>query len=150
VCKLLLLALGCLLWLNIGPARADGKKSGFLRQSYKDSKGQPHAYVLFVPHDYKGDKPYPLILFLHGLGECGTDGKQAEVGIGPAIQKREQSFPFITLFPQAAQPSPDFASTWRDDQPAGEQALAILDAVQKQYNVDKKRVYLTGLSMGGY
>src|SRR5262249_43200392 len=112
---------------------------------HKDSDGGEAKYVLFVPHDYKGDKAYPLILFLHGAGETGTDGhKQAEVGLGPAIKKREKNFGFIAVFPQAQK------RTWRSDSPEAQRALAILAEVQKEYKVDPKRIYLTGLSMGGY
>ena len=50
--------------------------------------------TFFVPHDYKGDKEYPVILFLHGSGETGADGdKQRQEGIGTAIKKREKTFP---------------------------------------------------------
>ncbi|HJT78539.1 MAG TPA: prolyl oligopeptidase family serine peptidase [Gemmataceae bacterium] len=133
--------------LGMARARAAGKggEHGFLDRVYKDADGKEAKYVLFVPHAYKGDKPYPVILFLHGSGESGTDGhRQAEVGIGPAIRKREQMFPFITVFPQSQK------RTWRADSADAKRALAILEEVQKQYRTDPKRVYLTGLSMGGY
>jgi predicted peptidase len=151
-CKLLVVGLLCLAWLSIVPARSAGDPpaTGFVRQVYKDAMGQEFNYAVFVPLDYKGDKPYPLILFLHGLGESGTDGKQVEVGIGPAIAKREKTFPSIVVFPQAAKPTREIFDTWYADQPDGKRALAILDIVQKQYKVDPRRVYLTGLSMGGF
>jgi predicted peptidase len=141
-----------LAWLSFARARAanDPPATGFVRQTYKDETGKEYNYVVFVPLDYKGDRPYPLILFLHGLGECGTDGKQVNVGLGPAIVKREKTFPFITLFPQAVKPTREIFNTWLPDQPDGKRALAMLDIVQKQYNVDPRRVYLTGLSMGGF
>lgn len=136
-------------FLVLGLARvraADrAEEHGFLNRIFKDADGKEAKYVLFVPHDYKGDKAYPVILFLHGAGETGTDGhRQAEVGIGPAIRKREQTFPFITVFPQSQK------RTWRADSADAKRALAILDEVQKQYKTDPKRVYLTGLSMGGF
>ena len=98
-----------------------------------------------MPHDYKGDKEYPLILFLHGSGETGTDGKkQTKVGLGPAMRKQEKTFPFFVLFPQSQK------RTWKADSKDAKRALAILDEVQKEYKIDDKRLYLTGLSMGGY
>jgi predicted peptidase len=85
-----------------------------------------------------------LILFLHGSGETGTDGKkQAQTGLGSAIKKHEKTFPFIAIFPQSQK------RTWKADSEDGLRAMAILDVVQKEYKVDPKRVYLTGLSMGG-
>src|SRR5262249_31825807 len=101
--------------------------------------------VLFVPHDYKGDKPCPVILFLHGAGETGTDGdKQARVGLGRAIRQREKTFPFIAIFPQSQKRS------WRAGSEDGQRAQRLPATMQKEYKTDPKRVYLTGLSMGGY
>jgi predicted peptidase len=131
---------------------ANAADTGFIDKTFKDSSGTEHKYVLFVPHDYKKDTPTPTILFLHGAGETkpkegaktkGTPKMPVEVGIGPAIKKREKTFPFLTIIPQA----PTFG--WGAGSAGGKLALAILDEVEKEYSVDKKRVYLTGLSMGG-
>src|SRR5262245_32404227 len=131
--------------------------TGFIDKTYKDSSGTEHKYVVFVPHNYKKGAPTPTILFLHGAGETkqqpakqkeGAKPKAppkmpVEVGIGPAIKKREKTFPFLTIIPQA----PRFG--WGAGSDGGKLALAILDEVEKEYSVDKKRLYLTGLSMGG-
>src|SRR5256885_11020513 len=87
--------------LALGPllARAAEPTRGFLDRVHKDPGGKEAKYVLFVPHDYKPGTSYPLILFLHGIGESGTDGRrQAEVGLGPAVRKRAKSFPAFVLF----------------------------------------------------
>jgi predicted peptidase len=124
--------------------RAD-EKTGFLDRVYKDADGKEAKYVLFVPKDYDGKKAYPLILFLHGAGETGTDNqKQVAVGLGKAIKEQADTFPCITVFPQSQK------RTWKADSDDGKRALAILDEVEKDYKVNKKRVYLTGLSMGGF
>ncbi len=123
----------------------DEVKTGFINKVYKGPDGTESKYVVFIPHDYKGDKEYPVILFLHGAGETGTDGeKQAKTGIGPAIKKKEKEFPFIVVMPQSEK------RTWKADSMDGKRALAILDEVMKAYKTDSKRVYLTGLSMGGF
>jgi predicted peptidase len=125
---------------------APAADTGFLDKTFKGADGVESKYVLFVPHDYKKGTPTPTILFLHGAGETkGAKGGHmpVEVGIGPAIKKREKSFPFLTIIPQA----PKFG--WGAGSEGGKLALAILDHVEKEYSVDKKRVYLTGLSMGG-
>jgi predicted peptidase len=144
--KMLLLASCCLV---IGPAlhvRAEDKvEHGFLDRVHKDADGKEAKYVIFVPKGYTGEKAYPLILFLHGAGETGTDGKkQAVVGLGKAIKEQGDSFSFIAVFPQSQK------RNWKADSDDGKRALAILDEVEKGYKVDKKHVYLTGLSMGGY
>src|SRR6516162_408130 len=110
----------------LGPAlvRADEVKHGFLDRVHKDGDGKEAKYVLFVPHDYKGDKDYPLILFLHGAGETGSDGvKQSKVGLGPAVKKDEKSFPCFVIFPQSQKRS------WKAGSPDADRALAILDEV---------------------
>lgn len=131
---------------------ANAADTGFLDKTFKDSAGVEHKYVLFVPHDYKKDTPTPTILFLHGAGETkqkeGAKPKSppkmpVEVGIGPAIKNREKAFPFLTIIPQA----PRFG--WGAGSDGAKLALAILEDVEKNYSVDKKRLYLTGLSMGG-
>ena len=140
-----LLALAVMSAFAVTASAAD---TGFLDKTYKGTDGTEHKYVLFVPHDYKKDKPTPTILFLHGAGETkqkeGKAGKMpVEVGIGPAIKKREKSFPFLTIIPQA----PKFG--WGAGSDGAKMALGILESVEKEYSVDPKRVYLTGLSMGG-
>jgi predicted peptidase len=144
--KFMALALVALVGAGQAPCRAaDKDERGFLDRVHKDSDGKEAKYVLFVPHDYKGDKAYPLILFLHGSGESGSDGKkQAGQGIGNAIKKQEKTFGFITVFPQSQK------RTWAADSEDAKRALDILAEVQKQYKVDAKKVYLSGLSMGGF
>ncbi len=127
---------------------AQAADTGFLDKTFKDSTGTEHKYVLFVPHDYKKGQTRPTILFLHGAGETKTkDGKgkmPVEVGIGPAIKKREKTFPFITIIPQAP------VRGWQNGGESAKMALGILESVEKEYTVDAKRTYLTGLSMGGF
>jgi predicted peptidase len=144
-CSLLMAGVVALAWLLPSVCRAEeAKKVGFIDRVHKDADGKEIKYVLFVPADYKGDKPYPVILFLHGAGETKGGGKMpVEVGIGPAIKKQEKTFPFITIIPQAQQRG------WSANGPEGKRAIEILDEVMKEYKTDPKRVYLTGLSMGG-
>jgi predicted peptidase len=118
--------------------------TGFLNHVHKDADGKEAKYVLFVPHDFKGDKPYPVILFLHGSGErVGGKKQPVEVGIGTAVKKREKDFPCLVIFPQAQR-------NWQANSADAKRALDILAEVEKEYKIDGKRVYLTGLSMGGY
>jgi predicted peptidase len=136
----------CLFALSavIVAAHAGDKKTGFIRKVHK-GKDSDAKYIVFVPPDYKGDKEYPVILFLHGAGSTGDDGeKQIKGGLAKAIRDKKQDFPFIVLFPQAHQKG------WGAKGESAKRALAILEEVQKDYKTDKKRVYLTGLSMGGF
>ncbi|MBI2804193.1 MAG: dienelactone hydrolase family protein [Planctomycetes bacterium] len=132
-----------LLLVGVADLRAQ-EKTGFLDKVYREGDGDAR-YIVFVPKTYTGEKEYPVILFLHGAGETGTDGKrQAAVGLGKAIRNKKGDFPFIVVFPQSQK------RTWRAGSGDAKRALAILEVVQKSYKTDKKRVYLTGLSMGGF
>lgn len=99
-------------------------------------------YLLFLPKGYEENakKKWPLILFLHGAGERGTN-VWAVNNHGPAKYiVRNPDFPFILVSPQCPP-----KETWSNDA-----LLELLNDVEKKYRVDKSRVYLTGLSMGGY
>lgn len=119
---------------------------GFLNRVHKDSDGNEAKYMLFVPHFYSNEakNPYPVILFLHGSEQSGTDGKkQVILGLAGAIKNRESTFPFFVIFPQSQK------RTWQADSGDAKRALDILGEVEMEYKIDRKRVYLTGLSMGG-
>ena len=120
-------------------------KHGFVKKTHKNADGTESPYVVFVPHDYDGTKEVPVILFLHGSGET-KGGKQQpmDVGIGSAIRKQEKTFPAVVVIPQSEK------RTWRANSDDGKRAVAILDGVMKEYKIDAKRQYLTGLSMGGF
>lgn len=131
--------------LAAGPAFAADAKTGFVDKVFKNADGTESPYVVYVPTGYDGTKDVPVILFLHGAGETkGGTKKPVEVGIGPAIRKREKTFPFLVVIPQSEK------RTWQADTPDGKRALAILDAVTKEYKTDAARTYLSGLSMGGF
>jgi predicted peptidase len=98
-------------------------------------------YLLFLPQDYgKSEQRWPLIFFLHGAGERGTDVWKVAAHGPPKRVREHPEFPFIVLSPQC----PD-GEIWSRDV-----LLALLDDVTKTYKVDASRIYLTGLSMGGY
>lgn len=130
-------------------ASAAENEKGFVDRAFRDKDGD-HKYVVFIPHDYTSKVKWPVILFLHGAGERGTDGQApVKVGLGRAIRAREKDFKAIAVFPQCESRGPA-ARGWHAGSVDGKRALAILDQVEKDYSTDKDRVYLTGLSMGGF
>lgn len=105
--------------------------------------GQTYQYQVFVPSRLAKGKT-PVILFLHGSGERGSDGeKQTQAGLGPYLRAHAEEFPAIVVFPQ----SPDNRS-WDGD--VAQMAFAVLDAATDEFSGDPDRVYLTGMSRGGY
>ena len=104
--------------------------------------GVRYPYQLFAPRSRR--KRRPVVLFLHGSGERGDDGeKQLHVGLGPVLVERAREFPAIVVLPQAPA-----GAVWADS--AARAALAALDATIAEFGADEDRIYLTGISMGGY
>ncbi len=99
-------------------------------------------YLLYLPPDYAQNrhKRYPLILFLHGSGERGTDLNKVKVHGPPKEIAKGRSFPFIILSPQC-----NDQGGWQTPSLEG-----LLDDAEKRFRVDKDREYLSGLSMGGF
>ncbi len=85
----------------VSDAYGGGKQqTGFLDKVYTAPDGYEAKYVVFVPHAYDGKKVFPLILFLHGAGLSGKDGRRQTNGaLAKAIRKQEKEFAFITVFP---------------------------------------------------
>lgn len=138
---LLLMVTGC---FSANPAKSLTNmppNTGFTVRASTGAAGV-HKYSVFIPRDYTPSKQYPTIVFLHGIGESGSDGiGSTKVGLGPRIAKLNGNFPFIAIFPQTGW---DWTSKESDD--------IMMDAikdVQSAYSVDKDRISVTGMSSGG-
>ncbi|MEM9016844.1 MAG: prolyl oligopeptidase family serine peptidase [Verrucomicrobiota bacterium] len=99
-------------------------------------------FLLSLPDGYVADekKKWPLVIFLHGAGERGEDITKVAIHGPPKRVEEGADFPFILASPQC--PSEE----WWTDQPV----LELVDYIEEAYRVDPDRIYLTGLSMGGY
>ena len=129
---------------------AAAPNTGFLRRIYRDDAGE-HKYTVFVPAAYRADQKWPVLLYLHGAGSRGTDGRLPLIGgIGPQIEARAQTLPMLVVFPQCEDVEGRAAVGWRADGPDAKRALAILDEVEKEFNVDRQHEILAGASMGGF
>lgn len=105
-------------------------------------KASAYPYLLFLPKNYEHTNVngYPVLLFLHGSGERGTDINLVKKNGTPGFVENIDDFPFILVTPQC--PS---GEVWDN-----ERLMAVLDEVIGKYDVDTNRVYCTGLSMGGF
>lgn len=99
-------------------------------------------YLLHVPPTYDKKNAWPLILFLHGSGERGEDLNLVKLHGIPRVLASEPEFPFMVVAPQCLKDS-----YWHYEL---ESLKGLLDDIIENYKVDVQRVYLTGLSMGGY
>jgi predicted peptidase len=126
------------------PIRAKIPETGFLDRTVIVAKAK-YKFQVFVPDTWTASKKWPVILFLHGVGERGDDGlSQTGLGIGPAIRANRSRFPAIVVMPQCRK------DLWWMDSPMDDVAMAALAQASKEFQGDPRRTYLTGLSMGGY
>jgi predicted peptidase len=118
-------------------------ETGFLDRTVTVN-GVIYRYQVYVPVDYTPQKTYPVLLFLHGAGERGDDGlRQTQVGLGAAIRHARDRFPFLVVFPQAHR-----ETRWVGEMAA--QALQALEQTVTEFHGDPHRLYLSGISLGGY
>lgn len=132
--------------LNMNTAGTEHLKKTF----YDSQNGNTLQYCLFLPDDYSPDKKYPVILFLHGAGEIGTDNTTHLSNLRNMFANNaDYVAQSILICPQ----TPEW---WRLDRDYGDRkgtlssAMHLLEKIQNEYSCDENRIYITGLSMGGY
>lgn len=131
-------------WLSCAVASpAWAADSGFTARQV-EVDGHEVAYQVFVPRGWSAGREWPVVLFLHGSGERGSDNQlQLKQGLPPWLKMHGDDFPAVVVAPQA----PD-GTLW--DGAQEQSALAALEDSIKAYHGDRSRLYVTGLSMGGY
>src|SRR2546430_5479286 len=109
---------------------------------FKKTERLKTDYLLLLPKGYEKNsvRRWPLMLFLHGAGERGTDVWKVATHGPPKQVAADPDFPFIVVSPQCPE-----NSLW-----SKAVLLALLEEIQHKYAVHTNRIYLTGLSMGGY
>jgi predicted peptidase len=102
------------------------------------------SYWLYLPQDYAANAghEWPLILFLHGAGERGDDPAMVKRNGIPRLLEQGSHLPFVVVSPQC----PAHSMWWAESLAV----MALLDQVCRTHTVDANRLYLTGLSLGGY
>jgi poly(3-hydroxybutyrate) depolymerase/lysophospholipase L1-like esterase len=132
----------------------------FEARIFTAADGAKLPYRLLKPRNYDPAQKYPLVLFLHGAGERGEDnGSQLKHG-APAFAKAEarEKYPCFVIAPQCPKDRKWVEMDWggpsgiapADAGPMQALTLACVDAIAKEFSVDQDRLYVTGLSMGGY
>jgi len=96
-------------------------------------------YLLYLPDIEAPGKGFPLMLFLHGGGERGTDLDLIKKHGPPSFLDERTDFPFLVISPQCPE-----EETWDPLL-----LLALINEISGVYFVDTNRIYVTGLSMGG-
>ena len=101
-----------------------------------------YEYLLHLPGDYDPEsaQTYPFILFLHGAGERGDDLDSVKLHGPPKFLDQEKDFPFIVVSPQCP------AGEWWESYKLN----TLMEELAEKYRIDRHRIYMTGLSMGGF
>lgn len=135
--------------LGTGSAAAD--VSDYIRGEYTDETvgewGGTIMYRLFVPEDYDETKKYPLVLFLHGAGEFDSDNEAQLTGaynVTKRLIKDDylEKYPCIILAPQCSG-----IGGWSMGAPL---VMSLINSLSEKYSIDRERLYITGLSLGGF
>jgi poly(3-hydroxybutyrate) depolymerase len=119
-----------------------------------DNYSHDLPYRLFIPDDYDAQKSYPLVTFLSGVGERGTDNLlQLTANEGATVWAKPENQvvnPSFVLAPQC--PESDSWYDFASDQlsVSSQMTMDIIDSLIQEFSIDTSRLYLTGLSMGGY
>jgi predicted peptidase len=102
----------------------------------------PLQYLVQLPGQYQTErqKRWPLLVFLHGGSGRGSDIALVKRYGPPIVAEKRTDFPFVLVSPQCAE-----GEIWTDT----EALMAMIDVVQRDYRIDSRRIYLTGISMGG-
>lgn len=150
---------------RISLAQPSPVPAGFTKSAYQDEAGNVLPYQILFPRNYDRNRQYPLVLFLHGAGERGTDNEKQLTHGGKLFldEKARTDFPAIVVFPQCPPESYwssvnidrekrpmllDFSYNDQLNWPT-QAAVDLVKSLLKTESVDKNRVYLMGLSMGG-
>ena len=114
----------------------------YTKHKWKSDQWHNFNYVVNLPKDYDEQKTYPLVFFLHGAGERGDDLEVASThGYMRYVREQDKDYPFIFVAPQC--PGWDYWGCYT------ESLLHFIDYICDTYPIDRDRVILTGLSMGG-
>jgi len=111
-------------------------------QDAQTVEGEPgFRYLLYLPHEHSALKKWPVLVFLHGGGENGTDIDAIRNHSLPALVEQESwDWPFIVVSPQLE------GGQWKEHV---DDMTTVLDRVETEFGGDRNRTYVTGLSWGG-
>ncbi len=131
------------------------------KASYESTVGETLAYRFLKPTNFENqEQQYPLVIFLHGAGERGNDNEKQLLHGGSlfANASNREKFPAFVLFPQCPEKKRWVEVDWTLEQHTMPEKLtdlmqAVLElktTLMEKYPIDPKRIYVIGLSMGGF
>jgi len=102
-------------------------------------------YGLFIPPSYDKNKSYPFLVYLHGSTDTVSRDKDYY------SETFQSARPTFVLTPKCEEPNLGWGDTWHEEHtPHAKKVLKLIDSLSSKYNIDKKRIYIYGISMGGF
>ncbi|HTN76737.1 MAG TPA: prolyl oligopeptidase family serine peptidase, partial [Pirellulaceae bacterium] len=134
-------------------------KDAYEARTFKGEQGEL-KYRLLKPKDYNAKEKYPLVIFFHGAGERGDDNAKQLVhgGADFASDAVQGKYPCFVVAPQCPTNQQWVDVPWSADKHAMTEkpskslqlSFELLEALRKEFSIDGNRIYVTGLSMGGF
>ncbi len=104
-----------------------------------------YTYQVYVPPQPESEQKLPLIIFLHGIGQRGSGGFVPMTGAGGALARHYfGQVPAVVLLPQCR------LETYWSDAVMERMVMQQIEKTVEEFGADEQRIYLTGVSMGGY
>jgi len=144
---------------RIPPPAPDNPMALFRKHVYHSPAGQKLPYRLLEPWNFEPDRDYPLVVFLHGSSARGSDNQRHLDGSsGPGISlwtsnEVQREYPSFVLAPHSRT---EWVDRWAlVERPPNrkeplELVLELIESLKESYNIDPRRIYITGVSMGGF
>jgi len=127
---------------------------------YRNEKGESLPYRLLRPAGYDAGTAYPLVVFLHGMGERGSDNESQLINGASELFASDAAmaqYPAVVIVPQCPDGEDLSLASWSNWEPDGEPitrptrlVLEIVEAAREEFRIDGDRLYVGGLSMGGF
>ncbi len=132
----------------------------FTKKVFTNSKNQKLLYNILIPDKSCKKEQYPLVLFLHGAGERGSDNETPILHIKNLFLDKEnkKNFPAFVIAPQCPKDQRWVEVSWKlkkhtqpmqVSKPLG-LTMELIKSLIEKYPIDTNRIYITGLSMGGF
>jgi len=138
------------------------KTSQYEAMNFTAADGHDLPYRILLPENYSKVKDYPLLVFLHGSGERGNDNTKqlAHISSNFLTEDFRKNYPAIIVFPQCAEsdtwsPVDEVDGKWfvgqaQNATPSMQALTELLDELIVKYPIQRNRMYVAGLSMGGF
>jgi predicted peptidase len=137
---------------------AGEQKGVFMKKTFVSNNGGSIPYQFLIPENSSADQQYPLVVFLHGGGELGSDNFSQLTNFPRSLisGQNKLDYPTFVIAPQCPTTDswssfPDYPNSRSSENPtkASQLVIELVESLLTEYNIDASRIYITGMSLGG-